>query len=275
MSVGALAKLIKEGVTSNKIVGTPLSSRGDLENYVISEMRRGALPKKNQKYFDTFNPNIYYHSTLQDIDKFDPQMDSSVGAYGDTMPRGATYFTSNTFLADQVLQDKRILTQAEYLRQKQNMPSGQYPDFDVDTVYNPKTDEEYLSGSQIYPVKIKTENIFDYDNVRDFEKLESKILANFSDESEEFDLVSRVGTGDWSVLERPVIQDTLKKLGFSGYKTSEPGTIGLFNSDKGDVRSLYAKFDPKQAKSGEILASIVPYASVGTIGALAGLDEGT
>ena len=275
MSVGALAKLIKEGVTSNKIVGTPLSSRGDLENYVISEMRRGALPKKNQKYFDTFNPNVYYHSTLQDIDKFDPQMDSSVGAYGDTMTRGATYFTSDRELADQVLQDKRILTQAEYLRQKQNMPSGQYPDFDVDTVYNPKTDEEYLSGSQIYPVKIKTENIFDYDNVRDFEKLESKILANFSDESEEFDLVSRVGTGDWSVLERPVIQDTLKKLGFSGYKTSEPGTIGLFNSDKGDVRSLYAKFDPKEAKSGEILASIVPYASVGTIGALAGLDEGT
>ena len=275
MSVGALAKLIKEGVTSNKIVGTPLSSRGDLENYVISEMRRGALPKKNQKYFDTFNPNVYYHSTLQDIDKFDPQMDSSVGAYGDTMTRGATYFTSDRELADQVLQDKRILTQAEYLRQKQNMPSGQYPDFDVDTVYNPKTDEEYLSGSQIYPVKIKTDNIFDYDNVRDFEKLESKILANFSDESEEFDLVSRVGTGDWSVLERPVIQDTLKKLGFSGYKTSEPGTIGLFNSDKGDVRSLYAKFDPKEAKSGEILASIVPYASVGTIGALAGLDEGT
>ena len=29
MSVGALAKLIKEGVTTNKIVGTPLSSRGD------------------------------------------------------------------------------------------------------------------------------------------------------------------------------------------------------------------------------------------------------
>ena len=51
--------------------------------------------------------------------------------------------------------------------------------------------------------------------------------------------------------------------------------MGLFNPDKGDVRSLYAKFDPKQAKSGEILASIVPYASVGTIGALAGLEEGT
>ena len=31
------------------------------------------------------------------------------------------------------------------------MPSGQYPDFDVDTVYNPKTDQEYLSGSQNIP----------------------------------------------------------------------------------------------------------------------------
>ena len=277
-TIGSLGKIIAESVASNKIVGTPFNSRGDLENYVISEIRRGALPKKNQKYFDSFDDNVYYHSTIQDIDKFNPQMDSSVGAYGDTMKRGATYFTTDRELADQVLQDKRILTQAEYLRQKRNMPSGQYPDFDVDTAYNPKTDQEYLSGSQIYPVKIKTDNIFDYNNVSDFEKLENKILANFSDESEEFDLVSRVGTGDWSVLERPQIQDTLKNLGFSGYKTNEPGTIGLFNSDKGDVRSLYAKFDPKQEKSGEIMASIVPYASVGTIGALgalSGLEEGT
>ena len=267
MSVGALAKFLKE--TGKNLTPT------EIKNYLFSEVRRGALPKASQDYYDTFDPKVYYHASTEDINKFNPQMDSSVGAYGDTMTRGATYFTSDRELADQVLQDKRILTQAEYLRQKQNMPSGQYPDFDVDTVYNPKTDEEYLSGSQIYSVKIKTDNIFDYNNVRDFEKLESKILANFSDESEEFDLVSRVGTGDWSVLERPVIQDTLKKLGFSGYKTNESGTIGLFNSDKGDVRSLYAKFDPKEAKSGEILASIVPYASVGTIGALAGLDEGT
>ena len=59
MSVGALAKLLKQGVSSNKIVGTPLSSRGDFENYVISEMRRGALPKKNQKYFDSFDNNVF------------------------------------------------------------------------------------------------------------------------------------------------------------------------------------------------------------------------
>ena len=276
MSVGALAKLLKQGVSSNKIVGNPLSSRGDIENYVISEMRRGALPKKNQKYFDTFNPNIYYHSTIENIDKFNPQMDSSVGAYGDTLTRGASYFTSDRELAEQVLQDKRILTQAEYLREKQNMPSGQYPDYDVDTVYNPKTDQEYLSGSQIYPVKVKTDEIFDYENVQDMDKLYNKYIDRYSDEDYEIgDLISSVSVGNWQALETVKIQELLKRLGYSGYKTNERGTIGLFNPDKGDVRSLYAKFDPKQEKSGEILATVTPYATVGTIGALSGLEEGT
>ena len=276
MSVGALAKLLKQGVISNKVVGNPLSSRGDIENYIISEMRRGALPKKNQKYFDTFNPNIYYHSTIENIDKFNPQMDSSVGAYGDTLTRGASYFTSDRELAEQVLQDKRILTQAEYLREKQNMPSGQYPDYDVDTVYNPKTDQEYLSGSQIYPVKVKTDEIFDYENVQDMDKLYNKYIDRYSDEDYEIgDLISSVSVGNWQALETVKIQELLKRLGYSGYKTNERGTIGLFNPDKGDVRSLYAKFDPKQEKSGEILATVTPYATMGTIGALAGLDEGT
>ena len=279
--IGALAKLIKEGVTSNKIVGNPFSSKDDIENYFRSEIRRGALPKKNQKYFDTFDPNIYYHSTIEDIDKFDPKMPIEKGAYGQDSvfdpidTRGATYFTSDKELANQVLQDKRIMTQAEYNRQRRNMGSGQYPDFDVDTVYNPKTDEEFLSGSRIYPVKIKTDKLFDYEDDFDFDKLEEKILAKFSDESDEYKLLNRVQSGEWSILERPQIQKELKELGFTGYRTSEAGTVGLFNPDKGDVRSLYAKFDPKEAKSGEILASIVPYASVGTIGALSGLEEGT
>ena len=277
MSKGALKKILKEYVKEKKgsIVGTPFSDKGDYENYLRSEIRRGALPKKRQEYFDTFDPNVYYHSTIENIDKFDPQMDSSVGAYGDTMTRGATYFTSDRELANQVLDDKRVLTQAEYLRQQSNLPIGKYPDFDFDTVYNPKTDEEFLSGSQIYPVKIKTDKIFDFDNIDDLEKLEVKIIKDYSDLSDEYKLVNRVATGDWTILERPQIQKALKELGFRGYKTSEPGTVGLFYPDEGDVRSLFAKFDPKDEKKGEILATVVPYASVGTIGALAGVDEGT
>ena len=82
MSLGALKQLVKQYVKQKQggIVGTPFSGMDDFEQYIISEARRGALPKKNQKYFDTFDPNIYYHSTLEDIDKFDPQMDLSRGA---------------------------------------------------------------------------------------------------------------------------------------------------------------------------------------------------
>jgi len=105
-----------------------------------------------------------------------------------------------------------------------------------------------------------------------------RILGVFSDDSSEFEMIGDVKVGNWQQLEEPNIQDALKKLGFSGYRTNEAGTIGLFNSDKGDVRSLYAKFDPKQEKSGEILATVTPLVTTGTIGALgalSGLEEGT
>ena len=250
MSVsGALAKLLKQSAKQSKIVGTPFSNKDDIENYALSEVRRGALPKKRQEYFDSFDPNVYFHSTIENIEKFDPQAPIEKGAYGQDSvfdpldKRGATYFTSDRRLADQVLQDKRIMTQAEYLRQKSKLPMGKYPDFDVDTVYNKETDQEYLSGSQTYPVKIKTDKLFDFNNINDLEKLEVKIIKDYSDLSDEYKLVNRVATGEWSILERPQIQKALKQLGFRGYKTSEPGTVGLFYPDEGDVRSLFAKFD--------------------------------
>ena len=241
---------------------------------VLKQMAKKALK-------DEFDPTTYYHSTIEDIYKFDPQASIEKGAYGQDSvfnpidTRGATYFTSDKELADQVLHDKRIMTQAEYLRQKSNLPMGKYPDFDFDTVYNPKTDQEYLSGSRIYPVKIKTDKLFDFEDDFDFDRLEDKISAKYSDDSDEYRLLGRVQSGDWGVLERPELQKELKELGFRGYRTNEPGTVALFYPDEGDVRSLFAKFDPKDEKKGEILATVVPYASVGTIGALVGVDEGT
>ena len=275
MSVGALAKFLKE--TGKNL--TP----SEIKNYLFSEVRRGALPKSSQDYYDTFDPKVYYHASTEDINKFNPFADIESGAYnreGGIDARGATYFTSDPFVANQVLKARRnneledIRDQAEEVYDAEYMQEfmKENPNFKESIEKNPKL---YTQGSQIYPVKIKTKNVFDYDNNDHIDKLENKILAQFSDESEEFDMLSRVKSGDWLTLEEPFVQDALQNLGFSGYRTNEPGTIGLFNSDKGDVRSLYAKFDPKEAKSGEILASVLPYASVGTIGALAGLDEGT
>jgi len=306
MSVGALAKLLKE--TGKNLTPT------EIKNYLFSEVRRGALPKASQDYYDTFDPKVYYHASTEDINKFNPFADIESGAYsreGGLDARGATYFTSDPFMANQVLKARRkneledILDQVEEVNDAEDMqyfmkenyifkdaiqknpelykndPFQLYDDsmdqflFNAELPTTHSARKDFTQGSQIYPVKIRTKDVFDYDNTDHIDKLENKILAQFSDESEEFDRLSRVKSGDWLALEEPYVQDALQNLGFSGYRTNEPGTIGLFNSDKGDVRSLYAKFDPKEAKSGEILASIVPYASVGTIGALAGLDEGT
>ena len=244
-----------------------------LYGYLTNEIARGALPKSRQKYFDEFAPEIYYHSTLQNIEKFDPKTDLELGAYGAEIgspvfnpsgeSRGATYFTSDRELADQVLLDKNTLERAKGT----NIPNL--------VVNEDGFSRHYLAGSRIYPVKIKTDKLFDFEDDFDFDKLEDRIVSKYSDESDEYKLLGRVQSGDWGVLERPEIQKELKELGFRGYRTDEPGTVGLFYPDKGDVRSLYAKFDPKDEKKGEILATVVPYASVSTIGALAGLEEST
>ena len=35
-------------------------------------------------------------------------------------------------------------------------------------------------------------------------------------------------------------------------------TVGLFYPDKGNVRSIFARFDPEKVESGNVYASIVP-----------------
>ena len=305
MSLGALTKFLKK--TGKNL--TP----SELKNYLVSEVRRGGLPKASQDYYDTFDPKVYYHATTEDINKFNPFEDPIYGAYsreGGVDARGATYFTSDPFVANQVLKARRnnelddILDQVLEVDNAEDMQDFLKENYvfkdaieknpklfknDPVQLYDNTIDEllsdaelptnvsrkMYTQGSQIYPVKIKTKDIFDYDNNDHIEKLENRILEQFSDESEEFDRLGRVKVGDWFTLEDPYIQEALRDLGFNGYRTNEPGTIGLLSPDEGDVRSLYAKFDPKEAKRGEILASIVPYASVGTIGALAGLEDST
>jgi hypothetical protein len=134
-----------------------------------------------------------------------------------------------------------------------------------------KSIEEYLdilSGSDLaattYPVKIKTDKIFDYNDenaVDDLIDSFGKYMGReFGDNAE-----SLLRSGDWSILEMPALQEALKDAGYRGYKTSEPGTVGLFYPDKGDVRSIFAKFDPAKSESGEILAS-VPAIATGLAG---------
>ena len=209
---------------------------------------RKILPKTSRDYYDQFDPQTYYHATMEDIDVFNPRKINQMDLYDENpKPRGATYFSSSPKYVNEYLD--------EY--------------FDIS---NPN---QYETGARIYPVKIKTKDLFDYQNEDHKKKLKNQLIEDFSEESQAINIFEDAKEGNWFALEKKDIQETLKKLGFSGYKSNEPGTVGLFNSDKGDVRSVFAKFDPKQEKSGEILATVTPYATVGTIGALAGLDEGT
>ena len=175
---------------------------------------RKILPKTSRDYYDQFDPQTYYHATMEDIDVFNPNR----GFEDDGTSRGATYFSS----------------------------SPEYVNSYLDEFFDITNPNQYETGARIYPVKIKTKDLFDYQNKDHKNKLKNQLIEDFSEESQAMNVFEEVKEGYWVDLE-----------------------------NKDDVRSLYAKFDPKQAKSGEILASIVPYASVGTIGALAGLEEGT
>ena len=80
-------------------------------------------------------------------------------------------------------------------------------------------------------------------------------------------------TGDPFFYQDKNISEKLKELGYRGYHTNEVSqlgeeTIGLFYPDEGDVRSISAKFDPKESKSGNILAAVPVAASVGALSML-------
>jgi hypothetical protein len=217
-----------------------------------SKIAKGALEALTDAYKKTFAPETYYHSTPMgrlEGDKFDPNFFFE----DDKRPikkggLGATYFTKDKDWANQVADFWKI----------------QDPD-------------SYWSEITTYPVKIKTKDLFDYKNKEHMDKYDkhmnsSHLAATIKGQVQVWRLRDYVLGGHPQVLENDLVQDAIKKLGFRGYKIDEPGSVGLFYPDKGDVRSIFAKFDPEKSKSGEILAS-VPIGALATGGALSQLVD--
>ena len=200
-------------------------------------------------YLKEFDPKTYYHySPDPDITKFDPKtINDPFGEFGggaDYVPpgRGATYFTSDPKYSNKVMEDIHEIGEGK-----------NFSDYDW---------EEIIGNEQaptIYPVKIKTKDIFDFENPEHLKR-----LADDPD-----DIGDDILEGSYKTFEDEEIQEILKEAGFRGYRTNEPGTVGLFYSDKGDVRSIFAKFDPSKSKKGEILAAV----PVGTLGALGAMEN--
>ena len=200
-------------------------------------------------YLKEFDPRTFYHySPEPDITKFDPKtINDPFGEFGggaDYVPpgRGATYFTSDPKYSNKVMEDIHEIGEGK-----------NFSDYDW---------EEIIGNEQaptIYPVKIKTKDIFDFENPEHLKR-----LADDPD-----DIGDDILEGSYKTFEDEEIQEILKEAGFRGYRTNEPGTVGLFYSDKGDVRSIFAKFDPSKSKKGEILAAV----PIGTLGALGAMEN--
>jgi len=235
-------------------------------------------------FLKSFSDKVYYHFSTSDIKEFDPY--PGYDAFGEFdypgskfKGRGVIYFTSDPKYANKIGEEIKGFEDEDFynfdfsdkgmiddrrLRRLDDLYFGSDDKMKVirtgkavhpsDYYLNP--DEGFQSGDVIYPVKIKDKNIFDYKKKKDLKKLEKEVGS---------DSAFAVESGNFRALEDSEIKDALKKLGYSGYKTSEPGTVGMFYPE--DIRSIFGKFDPKKASSGNILASgLVGY------GAFGGLD---
>lgn len=227
------------------------------------KIARGALDALTDAYKRTFDPETYYHySESPDIKTFDPKAKDSFGGYN--FSRGATYFTQDKNFINKFFDEKLNFDYEDAIEDNpsaKNLPYGKLRE---------KYLEDYSEGfyPTVYPVKIKTDNIFDHKN----EEQVKDLLGPRRPSEMEDKIYDEILSGSYDFLERPEIQRMIKDKGYSGYTTNEPGTIALFNPGKGDVRSIFAKFDPAKSESGEILAS-VPAAAFVAGGALSGLVD--
>ena len=248
--------------------------------------KTGTLPSEEELIKQGFDPDTYYHVTREDIKKFNPNEPADKGlgpknvkdwqVDGFEGTRGATYFTASKDYLEEIFDGMS--------------------DVDGGLVADSSNKGKGFTGLRSMPVKIKLTNIFKPRNQEHIAMLrdaiensspeDKKIFNYFKDK--QLELRDEYTDNDFFIemsnyqmphtLENPIVIKKMKELGFTGYSGDPyaPETIALFNPDKGDVRSVFAKFDPDKVKDGNIMASIIPpVATVGTLGALSGLEDST
>ena len=221
----------------------------------------GTLPSEKELIEKGFDPSTFYHgSPRRNIMEFIPHGKNRNPYVERKGGEPTTFFTESP-------------SYAEGFALKEGTP-----------VRDEKGNIEYYlptETSRIYPVKLKLENVFDYKNPDHVKKVTDKLGVTGQNirlgGSENVNVDIKIG--DPFVLQTPTVSKAIKDLGYSGYLTNETDrfgkrTVGLFNPDKGDVRSIFAKFDPKQSESGNIYASVGGGAFLG-LGALEGLEDET
>ena len=266
---GVFAKLINKGVRSKDVV--PFQGAGEVLDAMPTKEQLekfGNLPSEKELVEKGFDTSTFYHgSPEKNIMEFVPQAsDRSVfGGYREAR-KGVptTFFTESPGYVenfakksgiDVFVDSKDKYDKSGPLRRRIPKPSA-----------------------RIYPVKLKLDNVYDYNNAEHRNRLEEALGTTMEEGGE---MGYNLKIGDPFVLQQPEISGVIKQLGFRGYLTNETDrvgkrTVGLFYPEKGDVRSVFAQFDPKKADEGNIYASIIPpMATAVGVGALAGLEDAT
>jgi hypothetical protein len=248
---GVFAKLIKKG---RPVDAVPFQGAGEVLDAMPTKEQLekfGNLPSEKELVEQGFDTSTFYHgSPEKNIMEFVPQSsDRSVfGGYREARKGVPTTFFSES------------------------------PGYVENFAKKGSTGYVPLKSSRIYPVKLKLENVYDYNNSEHRKRLEEALGTNMDEGGE---MGYQLKVGDPFVLQQPKISKAIKDLGFRGYLTNETDrfrqrTVGLFYPEKGDVRSVFAQFDPKKADEGNIYASIIPpMATAVGVGALAGLEDAT
>ncbi len=258
---GVFKKLIQP---IGRKLDVPFQGGGEVLDYMPTEdqLRKfGNLPSEKELAEKGFDSKTFYHgSPEKNIMEFVPQAsDRSVfGGY-----REARKGDPTTFFSESPRYTQGFATRDGMLAKRD--AEGKMYEY-------PRPD------ARIYPVKLKLDNVYDYNNAEHRKRLEEALGTTMEEGGE---MGYNLKIGDPFVLQQPEISGVIKELGFRGYLTNETSrfgekTVGLFYPEKGDVRSVFAQFDPKKADEGNIYASIIPPVTTAVgVGALAGLEDAT
>lgn len=204
-------------------------------------------------FLKSFSDKTYYHgSATPDIKKFDPYAESPRGGFEES---GATFFSTSEDEARFYINDLFEKLQKNYVSApvKRSSPEAK------------ELMDEYGNVPSLYEVKIKESDLFDPKNQEHLERLYKDIGSDISFDDFKYDVDEVMENAHYGEP-NDEFYSKLKESGFRGFKPTET-EVGLFYPDKGDVRSVHAKFDPEQAKSGNILASVpVGYGALNMIG---------
>ena len=166
---------------------------------------------------------------------------------------------------------KEFLDKSEYEGDTPSIQDvGIYFSEDPDVASYFAGDGEYPSA-QVYPVKLKLENPKEYFSYSDYEEDFENFMTEQIQSGKKF-ITDDIGS--------KAFREKLQSEGHDGILISRSTTDtgrprqDYVVFDPKNIRSQFAKFDPKKADSRDILAG-VGYTAFGGFGALSGLEEGT